>query len=110
MKMQCTRTPSPPEKGDRWRGVQVEDMCCCSWHEPRNAVVELKSGILVPDRVLALIPDSKAKEHMIHSGGMCDPCARRFVSRLGPQAEKIFNESRLQEKQDGQNAAIQAPE
>ena len=70
--------------------MKIDEMVCCSWHKPRNAVVLLKSGEIVPGCVLAMIPDGPKKEHMMFSGGMCDPCARRFVSHLGPEAEGII--------------------
>lgn len=54
-------------------------MTCCSWHTPRNAIVTLKTGRIVPQSVLDSIPDSPAKQHMMYSGNMCDPCAKKLL-------------------------------
>lgn len=70
--------------------MKLSDMVCCSWHKPRNAVVGLRCGIIVPKDKLDAIPEGPEKEHMIYSGGMCDPCAKRFLSKKQPSAETIM--------------------
>jgi len=57
---------------------RLREMTCCSYHAPRNAIVYIKSGAVVPKEVLDRIPPSRAKDDMIHSGNMCDPCAKLF--------------------------------
>lgn len=52
---------------------------CCSWHEPRNAVVKMKTGEIVPASLISRIPDDQKRDQIIHSGGFCNPCAERFM-------------------------------
>jgi hypothetical protein len=73
--------------------MKIENLVCCSWHKPRNAIVELASGRIVPEKTLSAIPASPQKEHMMFSGGMCDPCAREFVHKYAPKSEGIFKTS-----------------
>jgi hypothetical protein len=72
--------------------MKIQDMVCCAWHEPRNAIVELTTGKRIPRRVLEGIPHSPEKEHMMYSGGMCDPCASGFSS-WKPKPEGIIGGS-----------------
>lgn len=73
------------------KNLKIEDMTCCSWHTPRNAIVHLKTGTPIPREVLDRIPEGPAKDMMMYSGNMCDPCAKRFLeSRREPQAEGIM--------------------
>lgn len=76
------------------RNLKLDDMTCCSWHTPRNAIVHLRTGAVIPKEVLDRIPDSPAKDHMIHSGNMCDPCSKKLLegSKAGkePMAEGIM--------------------
>lgn len=52
---------------------------CCSWHSPKNAIVKIRTGEVVPENVLKRTPDTPWKDQIIHSGGFCDPCAKRFL-------------------------------
>ena len=61
--------------------MKLENMVCCAWHKPTNAIVELISGRIIPKRKLRAIPSSPEKDLMIGSGGMCDPCAANFISK-----------------------------
>ncbi len=70
--------------------MELDDMVCCSWHEPRNAVVELSTGRIVPKEILDRIPDSPKKEMTIYSGGMCDPCMGRILASRKPSPEGIM--------------------
>jgi hypothetical protein len=73
------------------KNLKLEEMTCCSWHNPRNAIVQLKTGVIIPKEVLDRIPESPAKEHMIYSGNMCDPCAKKLLEgRMEPMAEPIM--------------------
>ncbi|MEW6722284.1 MAG: hypothetical protein AB1324_03415 [Candidatus Micrarchaeota archaeon] len=75
--------------------LRIEDLVCCAWHKPGKAIVELKTGAIVPREVLDRIPDSPQKEHMMFSGGMCDPCMNFVISssrfaRMQPKEEGIL--------------------
>ncbi len=70
--------------------MKLEELVCCSWHEPRNAVVELSTGRIVPKEVLDRIPNGPGKEHAIYSGGMCDPCMGRVLAGRQPKAEGLM--------------------
>jgi hypothetical protein len=78
--------------------MKMDEMVCCSWHKPRNAIVELKTGKMIAKKLLRAVPDSPEKELMMGSGGMCDPCAANFTSgskfakRL-PQGEDLFGKN-----------------
>ena len=52
---------------------------CCSWHSPKNTIVKVRTGEIVPPEVLKRIPDTSLKDQVIHSGGFCDPCANAFL-------------------------------
>ncbi len=71
--------------------MKLEDMTCCSWHKPRNAIVELKTGRIVPREVIDRIPNGPAKDMMLYSGNMCDPCAKKLrEGRWEPAAEGLM--------------------
>jgi hypothetical protein len=57
-------------------------MVLCCWHKPREAIVELSSGRVVPKEALDRIPASREKSLMMESGGMCDPCTAAFQAGL----------------------------
>ncbi|MFH0884871.1 MAG: hypothetical protein V1861_04130 [Candidatus Micrarchaeota archaeon] len=70
--------------------MKLQDMTCCSWHNPRNAIVNLRTGALIAKEALDRIPNSPAKEHMIYSGNMCDPCAKKLLEgTMEPKSETI---------------------
>ena len=69
----------------------LSQMTCCSWHTPRNAVVFKKTGDAVPKEVLDSIPDGRAKEDMIYSGNVCNPCMKRlWAGREQPLLENLI--------------------
>jgi hypothetical protein len=70
--------------------MKLGKMVCCSWHTPRNAIVDLNSGRVIGREILDSIPASPEKEDMLFSGGMCGPCSRKFLSRFAPKAETIL--------------------
>jgi len=71
--------------------TKFEEMTCCSWHTPKNAIVNIKTGAIVPKEALDRIPDGKAKDMMMFSGNMCDPCAKMVLEgRWKPQEETIM--------------------
>ncbi|MCI0504382.1 hypothetical protein L0Y65_06790 [Candidatus Micrarchaeota archaeon] len=73
------------------KNLKIEELTCCSWHTPRNAIVHLKTGAIVPKEALDRIPDGPAKDMMLYSGNMCDPCARKLCGgRWDPKAETIM--------------------
>jgi hypothetical protein len=80
----------------RWKKVRrmktkFEEMTCCSWHTPRNAIVNVRTGLIVPKEAIDRIPASPAKDMMLFSGNMCDPCAKKLLDgRKEPQAETIM--------------------
>lgn len=78
--------------GNQKRGndMELDEMVCCAWHEPRNAVVELSTGRIVPKDILDRIPEGPRKEHTIYSGGMCDPCMSRVLAGRKPNPEGIM--------------------
>jgi hypothetical protein len=63
---------------------------CCSWHKPRNAIVKMKTGEVVPAEALRRIKDSPSKDNVIHSGGICDECARRLLKGREPLLESTL--------------------
>ncbi|MDD5171713.1 MAG: hypothetical protein PHF60_01620 [Candidatus ainarchaeum sp.] len=69
---------------------------CCAWHTPSKAIVKVRTGEIVSPEILKRIPDTPLKDHVIHSGGFCDPCARRFLEKeRTPLAEGITSRTAL---------------
>lgn len=74
--------------------MKLENMTCCSWHKPRNAIVDIRTGKIVPKEAIDRIPEGPAKDTMLYSGNMCDPCAKRFTEgKWEPMAEDIVSAS-----------------
>jgi hypothetical protein len=74
--------------------IGIDDMTCCSWHSPRNAIVNVRTGAPIPREVIDRIPPGREKDDMLHSGNMCDPCARKFSGGTwSPMAEPPIADS-----------------
>jgi len=74
---------------------------CCSWHQPRNAVVKIRTGEIVSSQALNRIRDSPDKDHVIHSGGLCDPCAERFMNGKGKNKEPLVEDALAHRAESG---------
>lgn len=84
---------APPITGAAGVGsmnLRLDEMVCCSWHEPRNAVVELSTGRIIPKEVLDRIEEGPAKDDMRYSGGMCNPCMSRVLAGRKPKPEGLM--------------------
>ncbi|HSB47567.1 MAG TPA: hypothetical protein VLD37_06140 [Candidatus Bilamarchaeum sp.] len=70
--------------------MKIEDMVGCAYHKPKNAIVLLKTGDIVPREVLDRIPESPQKRMLFESHGLCYPCNREF---LGPKRFELMLET-----------------
>lgn len=70
--------------------MRPEELVGCAYHKPKNAIVVLKTGAIVPSETLERIPDSPQKRALFESHGLCDPCMREF---LGPERYAVLAET-----------------
>ena len=61
--------------------MKLEEIGGCAYHKPKNAIVNLKTGAVVPKEVLDRIPDSETRRKLFDSHGMCEPCMGAFIKK-----------------------------